>query len=207
MSRKELMEKLSKAPANGVGNNVRDGKYRFAIKKMGFIDGVKGTRFQTTLTVVNSQPIASVWLKTEKGHTEGTPVNGIPNPVGSDVDYLCVKLKETKSVGPGNIRRLILELFGKQDLPDDEYWETLQEATDTDEEGNNLAIPLNPSKGMLLDGETVRTVTSENKVEIITMKWSHVPQDSYDQDLYAKWIDNVATASAQQPQQLQGAAA
>lgn len=206
MGRKELMQKLAAAPANGVGNNIRDGKYRFAIKKMGFIDGVKGTRHQTTLTVVNAAKVDSVFMKTEKGHKEGELVNATPNPVGSDVDYLCVKLNEMKSVGPGNIRRLLLDLFGKSDLPDAEYYETLQEATDTDSEGNNLPNPKNPTKGMLIDAETVRIVTAEKQVEIITVKWSHVKPESYDQNAYANWIDSVAAAAAA-PAQLQAGAA
>lgn len=198
--RKALMEKLAKAKAGGVGNNFKDGKYRLAVKKMGLEDGFKGTRFQTTFTVVNSIKIPVIELKTNKS----LDIN--PNPVGSDVDWLAMDLDKEDSAGPGNVRRLIMDLFDKKELSDEEYIETLAEMADLDENGDPLPEPLHACKGMLIDMETVRIVTKKNKVEIVVCKWSHVPFESYDQAAYSKWLDEVATQQQAQQQQLAAAA-
>ncbi len=198
--RKALMDKLSKARASGVGNNFKDGKYRLAIKKMGLEDGFKGTRFQSTFTVVASQKIAVVELSTNKA------LDVTPNPVGSDVDWLAMDLDKEDSAGPGNVRRLIMDLFDRKELSDEEYIETLAEMCDLDEEGNPLKEPLNLAKGMLIDMETVRIVTKKNKKEIVVCKWSHVPHDSYDQQAMSKWLDEVAVQTQAHQQQLAAAA-
>jgi hypothetical protein len=198
--RKALMEKLATAKAGGVGNNFKDGKYRLAVKKMGLEEGFKGTRFQSIFTVVNSIKIPVIELKTNKA----LDIN--PNPIGSDVDWLAMDLDKEDSAGPGNMRRLMMDLFDKRDLSDDEYMETLCEMSDLDIEGIPLAKPENAAKGLLIDMETVRIVTKKNKVEIVVPKWSHVPFDSYDQTAIAKWIDDVAIQAQTHQQQLAAAA-
>lgn len=193
--RKALMEKLSKAKAGGVGNNFKDGKYRLAVKKMGLEDGFKGTRFQTTFVVAASRKVPVICLKENKA------LDVDPNPVGSDVDWMAMDLDKTDSAGPGNVRRLICDLFDKRDLSDEEYIETLAEMCDLDENGDALAAPLHASKGMLIDMETVRIITKTNKVEIVVPKWSHVPFSTYDQNAVSAWIDQVAVqAQAHQAQ-------
>jgi hypothetical protein len=198
--RKAIMDKLAKARPSGVGNNFKDGKYRLAVKKMGLEDGFKGMRFQCTFTIVNSQKIAVVELTTNKA------LDVTPNPVGSDVDWLAMDLDKEDSVGPGNVRRLIMDLFNKRELSDDEYMETLGEMCDFGPDGEPLENPENAAKGLLLDMETVRIVTKKNKKEIIVCKWSHVPDESYDQKAVATWIDSVAAQQQAAQQQIATAA-
>jgi hypothetical protein len=54
--------------------------------------------------------------------------------------------------------------------------------------------------------ETVRIVTKKNKKEIIVCKWSHVPDESYDQTAVATWIDSVAAQQQAAQQQIATAA-
>ncbi len=186
-ARKSLLKSLSKASASGVGNNFKDGKYRLAIKKMALEDGFKGTRFQVTFTVMNSTKIAVQSKKTNE------VLNVEPNPVGSDVDWMQVKLTDKDSAGPGNIRRLMLDLFGKKEITDEEYEETLAEMCDLDlETGDPLDEPQELAKGMVIDMETVRIVTAKNKIEIVATKWSHVEQTEADQARVKKWLEDLA---------------
>jgi hypothetical protein len=194
--RKALMAKLKTARASGVGNNFKDGKYRLAVKKATLEDGFKGTRFQVTFVVVASQKIPVIELLTNKA------LDVMPNPVGSDVDWLAMDLDKEDSAGPGNVRRLIMDLFNKSSLSDDEYIGTLAELADLDEDGVPLENPTNDCKGLLLDMETVRIVTKKNKKEIVVCKWSHVPFESYDQGQYAQWIDTVAVQAQAHAAQL-----
>jgi hypothetical protein len=167
---------------------------------MGLEDGFKGMRFQCTFTIVNSQKIAVVELTTNKA------LDVTPNPVGSDVDWLAMDLDKEDSVGPGNVRRLIMDLFNKRELSDEEYMETLGEMCDFGPDGEPLENPENLAKGLLLDMETVRIVTKKNKKEIIVCKWSHVPDESYDQRAVATWIDSVAAQQQAAQQQIATAA-
>lgn len=196
--RAALMAKLAKARASGTGNNFRDGKYRLAIKKMGLEDGFKGTRFQATFTVVQSAKVAVVGLggKGPQGLEKGKVFDIIPQPIGSDVDWLAMDLDKDDQPGAGNVRRLIMDLFDRKDLSDDEYIETLSEMCDITDEGEPLPQPLNLAKGMLIDMETVRVNTKKNGIEIVTCKWSHVPESSYDQHAVSTWIDSIASQMA-----------
>jgi len=179
------MAKLKAAQASGVGNNFKDGKYRLAIKKMSLEDGFKGSRFQVVFTVMNSQKIQVQSALT------GEILNIDPNPVGSDVDWLQM-LDEKDSPGPGNVRRLIMDLFGAKDLTDDEYIETLAEMADIDENGDALKQPLELAKGMVIDMETVRIITKKNKKEIVVCKWSNVQQTEEEQGQVKAWLASVA---------------
>lgn len=192
------MQRLAKARPSGTGNNFRDGKYRLACKKMGLEDGFKGTRFQATWTIVQSVKIPVIGLggKGPSALEKGKTFDITPNPVGSDVDWLAMDLDKDDQPGAGNVRRLIMDLFNQKELSDDLYIETLAEMCDIDEDGNALPQPLNLAKGKLLDMETVRKVTVKNGMEIVTCKWSHVPEDSYDQNAVSKWIDDIASQMA-----------
>lgn len=196
--RAALMAKLAKARASGTGNNFRDGKYRLAVKKMGLEDGFKGTRFQATFAVVQSVKVPVIGLggKGSSSLEKGKVFDIIPQPVGSDVDWLAMDLDKDDQPGAGNVRRLIMDLFDKKDLSDDEYIETLAEMCDIDDNGDPLPQPLHLAKGMLLEMETVRKLTQKNGVEIVTCKWSHVPASSYDQDAVKNWIDTIAAQMA-----------
>lgn len=194
-TRAELLKNLSKASANGVGNNIRDGRYRFCVKEMGFRDGFKGTRFQAVLTVVNAIKKTDVVCVLKASPNYGQKIDVEPNAVGSDIDWLATNLNEKDSPGPGSIRKFVESLVGKQ-MADEMYYETLHEACDLDPEGKELKTPLNPCRGMLIDGDTVRIETKKNKKEIIVVNWSNVPEASYDQEAYKLWLANIAAAAA-----------
>lgn len=186
------MQKLGKAKASGAGNNFRDGRYRVAVKSMGFQEGFKGTRYQAELMIMNSVKVPVVSLKT------GEPLNIEPNPVGSTVDWLCVDLDKDDQPGAGNLRKFVITLVGALDATDEDYLDTLAELSDVDENGD--ALPLEqrqqPGRGMVLDIETARIVTKKNKVEIVVCRFSHVPDSQYNQEAICKWMDEVANFQA-----------
>jgi hypothetical protein len=194
--RASLMQKLKKANASGTGNNFRDGKYRAVVKSMGFKEGFKGTRYQVEFVVMNAQKVPVVSVKT------GQPLDITPNPVGSTVDWLCVRLDDLEQPGAGNLKRFILDLVGASDATEDDYFETLQELSDVDENGDALPAEQRqePGKGMCVDIETVRKETVKNKKEIVTLRFSHVPDSQYDQNAMISWMDQIAMFNAQQQQ-------
>jgi hypothetical protein len=182
---------LSKATASGVGSNFKDGKYRLAIKKISLEEGFKGTRFQVVFIVMNAMKIQVQSKKTNE------ILDIVPNQVGSSVDWIQVKLTEKDSVGPGNIKRFMMDLFGVKEISDEEYLETLSEMCDLDHNtGDALKEPLELAKGRVIDMETVRIETQKNKVEIVVPKWGHVPQTEEEQARVATWIDAVSSAQA-----------
>lgn len=187
--RKQLMKRLSEASASGVGNNFKDGKYRLAVKRMTLEEGFKGNRFQAIFTVMHSAKI----------HVISPLANEVlditPNLVGSDVDWLQM-LDEKDSPGPGNVRRLFMDLFNKKEISNDEYLETLAEMCDLDEEGDALEVPLNLCKGMVIDMETLRIVTKKNKKEIVVQKWSYVEQTEEERLGVVDWMNQVTTHKA-----------
>lgn len=189
--RQALMKKLRAASASGVGNNFKDGKYRLAVKKMSLEDGFKGSRFQVAFLVMAASKIPVQSVKT------GDTLNIEPNPVGSSVDWLQM-LDDKDSPGPGNVRRLMLDLFNKKEIDDDEYIDTLAEMADIDADGEPLKKPLELAKGMVIDMETIRIETKTNKKEIVVCKWSHVAQSEDERVAVVTWMDQVAAAQAAQ---------
>ena len=178
--RKALLKKLAAAKSAGVGNKVRDGKYRWAVKKMAVESGHKGNRFQMELVVMKAAKIRVVSPANPPKKMEETYPDVEPDSVGSTIDWLQM-LDKKDSPGPGNVRRMIEDLFGKKE-DDDAYFETLAEVCDLDEDGEPLDEPLNLVKGMVIEGETLRIITKENKVEITVIKWSHVEQTEEEAD-------------------------
>lgn len=194
---------LSKAkPSGGAWDSFRDGRYRLCVKKMVFEKKLKETIFKTTFTVVNSTKITVQSVKT------GEKLDIEPNRPGSDVDWVATKLTEIDSPGPGNIRRLMMDLFNEREISDELYFETLAEMTDYGKDGNPLPVPLELAKGLLLDMETTRIETKKNKKEIVVCKWSHVPsavekgpQTEAERAAMIGWLNQVATQqAATQPQ-------
>lgn len=195
-NRKALLEKLAKAKAGGVGNNVRDGKYRWAIREMEMLSGHKGNRFQMGLVVMNSAKIQVVSPANPPGKMEDTYPDVEPDPVGRNVDWLQMLDKED-APGPSNVRSMIETLFNKKE-DDESYFETLAEVCDLDSDGEPLKEPLNLVKGMVIEGETKRIITKTNKKEITVIMWTHVEQTPEEQEEVAAWIDAVITHTASQ---------
>ncbi len=207
-NRMAFLKGLSKAKASGGAyDNFKDGKYRLVVKKMSFEDKLKETIFKVTFTVMNATKIPVQSVKT------GEKLDIEPNRPGSDVDWVCTKLNELDSVGPGNIRRLMMDLFNVREISDDEYFETLSEMTDYDPAtGEPLKVPLELAKGLVIDMETTRIETKKNKKEIAVCKWSFVasnvekgkPQTEAERVAMIGWLAQVA--AQQTPAAAQAAA-
>lgn len=192
-NRKALLQKLSKAKASGgAWENFKDGKYRLVVKAMALEDKRKETIFKTIFTVMNAIKIAVQSVKT------GEKLDIEPNRAGSDVDWIQTEIdgSNSEAMGPANIRRFMMDLFNKKEISDDEYYETLAEMCDLDEEGDPLKVPLELAKGMVIDMETVRIVTKKNKVEIIVPKWSYVKQSEEERIQMIGWLNQVAAQTA-----------
>ncbi len=193
-----FLQGLSKAkPSGGAYDNFKDGKYRLCVKKMCFEDKLKETIFKCTFTVMSATKIAVQSAKT------GEKLDIEPNRPGSDVDWVAVKLTEIDAPGPGNIRKLMMDLFNKREISNEEYFETLAEMTDYDEAGEPLKEPLELAKGLVIDMETTRIVTKTKKIEIVVCKWSFVPsavekgvQTEAERLAMVGWLNQVAAANA-----------
>ncbi len=211
--RAALLRKLSKATASGVGNHFKDGRYRVAVKKMELLTGFKGDRFQATFVPVSAIKIPVQSVKTnEKLDIE-------PSPVGSDVDWLQMLDKED-SPGPGNIKKMLEELFGKKFASEEEYLETLSEVCDIcmgydmsrccckdeEEHGDLLKDPENAVRGMLIDMVTVRIETKTNKKEIVVHNWTHASGGDQPTQETLAWLDSLNEQKPVEPTQA-GAAA
>ena len=204
-SRAGLLKKLKGAKEGGVGNNFRDGRYRLVVRQLQLLRGFKGQRFQATLVPMTATKIPVQSVKT------GEKLDIEPNPIGSDVDWLCTKLDEDDSVGPGNLRKFIRSLCTSlKEISDDDFAETLAEVCDlcmgTDaaqcvcedkaEHGAPTKVALEPAKGMMIDMETVRIETSKNKKEIVVCNWTHVEQTEEERQENIKWLAALTTAQA-----------
>lgn len=203
--RKAIMEKMKKARATGIGNNFRDGRYRLVGKRAGIEDGHKGMRFQASWVVMQAfkVPVVGLGGGGPSGLEKGKAFDIEPNPIGSTVDWLAMDLDKEDQPGAGNVRKLFMELFNVKDLDDDTYFETLAEVCDYDPDtGEPLARPLNLFKGLVIDMETKRHITQKKEQEIVISIWQHVPPTSYDKDLMAKWVDDVAARAAAYEKQL-----
>ena len=187
--RAELMKRLSEATASGVGNNFRDGKYRLIVKGAGLPKGYRGSRFQTTFVVMNAIKVPVTSLQTKE------QLDIEPNAVGEEVDWLCM-LDGKDSPGPGNMRRFILDLVGKKDMSNKDYFETIEEVCDVDSDGVPLPEPKEMVKGLMIDMSTVRIVTKTNKVEIVVCKWSHVETSEEDQRANIEWLNALGAQKA-----------
>lgn len=171
-ARAALLRKIADSAVSGGGNNIRDGRYRFAIKKLALEDKFSGTVFIAEFVVVAASKIPVTSLKT------GEKLNIEPNEAGSDVSW--VQLVDKHPSALGNIKGFALELFGETEasVSDDEFVETLQELTEK-----------NAAQGMLIDAETYRKVTKENGIEITIPKWHNV--STQDPEKTRAWMESL----------------
>lgn len=180
MTRAEMLQKSAEATASSVGNYLRDGRGRLAVKKLEFSSGYKGDRFVASFVVVSSQKIPVYSEKQQKA------LDIEPNPAGTDVDLVWM-LKHPSTWG--NIKALVFALFGESEetTPQAEFKECLDE----------ISGPGQTAKGMQVDYSTIRKVSDENKVELILPKWSTVEQTDEVIAQTKKWMDSlVANKSA-----------
>lgn len=183
LDRKELLRKIAEADVTAGGNNILDGRYRFAVKRFDLSEGFKGNRAVFEFVVMNSNKIPVVSLKT------GQQLDVSPSPAGSEVSY--VQLLDKHENAFGNVKGVVLELFGEKDASNEELIEAMTEMLDK-----------GTAYGMVIDCTTTRKVTQKNSIEIVIPKWSHVPQTADDIKRTRAWIESLtlAQSAAQAPQ-------
>lgn len=145
------LNKAAKAKAFKNSDTIRDGVYKFVIKKFEINEGHKGTFSVLELRVLEAQ---AVDLPDEEvlqpdGTKKKVPVVVKPNSVGSD----CANLIDLGSEsGPNNLRGLIESLNGEA-VSDDEFVELT----------NKLRSEANPLCGYVIKGSTFRKRIQKGK--------------------------------------------
>lgn len=185
-TRDELLKQIANATPSGGGNNCRDGRYRFAVRKLGLDAGFKGARFDMDLVVVGCQKIPGlVELKT------GKAIDVEPNAIGTDVGI--VKMLESKEPyeppGFGDTKAFVLALYGvnESETTSDEIIQLIDDLDKT-----------NCAYGMVIDCVTRRKISEKNKVEMVLQDWFHVQQTPEDIVKTRAWLEsllNIATAA------------
>ncbi len=179
-TRAELLKEIAESTPSGGGNNLRDGRYRFIVKKLALESGFHGPRFGIDLVVKNCAKIAVVELKT------GKAIDVEPNAVGTDVGI--VKMLSGKGnyqpPGFGDTKAFVLALFNAgEETTNDELVATIDELDKT-----------NSAYGMMIDCTTRRKVSKENEVEMVLQDWFHVEQTGEDIAASRKWVTELVTA-------------
>jgi len=172
--RAKLLNEIADSDVTGGGNNLLDGRGRFVVKRFSLEDGYNGGRAVFEFIVVASQKIPVVELKT------GKTLDISPNPVASSVSV--VNMIEKYKVALGAVKATVLALYNEVPESKEELIEILDEL-----DKNNSAY------GMVVDYETFRKITDENKVEIVVPKWSYVEQTKEDIKAMQNWIEALTT--------------
>lgn len=172
-SRRAVLEKIAKSSVSGVGNNLRDSRGRFVVKRLALEEGFNGTRFVADFIVASCSKIPVTSIKT------GQKLDIEPHVVGEEVNMVWMLDKHESAMG--NIKDLVLKLFGEIEVDPGELVESLEAVTE-----NNAAL------GMVIDYSTVRKVTKEKQVEIVLPKWETV--ETQNPEHYKKWMDSLKSA-------------
>ncbi len=189
-SRQELLDAIADSTPTGGGNNLRDGRYRLAVRKTGFGDGFNGARWDLDLVVVNCAKVAVAEVKT------GKPLDIEPNGVGTDVGIVKMLTtdKPYPAPGLGDTKAFVLALFGVgEDIDKKELVQALDELDRT-----------NSAYGMVIDCITRRKVSKANEVEMVLQDWHHVEQTADDIAKTRAWIESLITAAPAVVNQQQG---
>lgn len=183
-TRAELLKEIAESTPTGGGNQHRDGRYRFVVRKLALEAGFKGSRFGIDLVVKNASKMPNlVELKT------GQVIDVEPNGVGTDVGIVKM-LEGNESYQPpgfGDTKAFVLALFGAaEDTSAADLVETLDELDRT-----------NSAYGMVIDCSTRRKISTKNKVEMVLQDWFHVEQSREDIIENRKWVESLtATPTA-----------
>lgn len=178
--RKQILERIAKSSVSGSGNSLRDSRGRLVVKRMALEDGFNGTRFVMDTIVALCAKIPVTSIKT------GQPLDITPHTVGEEVNFVWMLDKHESAMG--NIKDLVLKLFGEAESDPVELVESLEALTES-----------NAGVGMVIDYSTVRKETKANKVEIVIPKWETVEQQNPEH--YKKWMDSLKSAAQTQPAQ------
>lgn len=172
MSKEDIRKKIAGSTVSGGGNNIRDGRGRLVLRRFALESGFKGSRAVFEFVVASSSKIPVTELKT------GKALDIEPNAVGSECSY--VQMLERHANAFGNVKGIVLELFGEKEATDDELVETLAEMEEK-----------NAAYGRVIDFETYRKITDANKVEIIVPKWYAVEQSDADVQRMRGWMESL----------------
>ncbi len=185
-SRAEILQEIADSTPSGGGNQLRDGRYRFLVKKLALETGFKGPRWTIDLVVKHAHKLPGVVeLLT------GRPIDVEPNAVGTDVGM--VKMLSTKedyeAPGLGDTKSFVLALYNStEETTRSDLVATLDELDKT-----------NCAYGMAIDCTTRRKVTDRNKRELVLQDWTHVEQTPEDIKKNRAWMESLVTAEAAAP--------
>jgi hypothetical protein len=177
LDRAALLNKMAKASIAGAnGDNARDGKYRFIVKRLAIEDGFKGVKFVAELLVKTS---AKVQVVSALDSSKVLEVQ--PNAVGDTVKWM--QMLEKHEGAMDRVRGFIYVLYGEtqQTMDDAAYLDTLDLLTGgTPEQLKGLA-DRNPACGMEIAASTRRTMTKKGE-EIVALSWETVKDAEERQD-------------------------
>lgn len=185
-SRAELLAEIAGSTPSGGGNNMRDGRYRFIVKKTSLPPpGFHGPRWDIDLVVKHAAKVAVVELKT------GKALDVEPNAIGTEVGLAKMLTGKGNYPAPGlgDTKAFVLALY---DAPAETSQAEL--ITTLDELDSK-----NSAYGMAIDCVTRRKVSKENEVEMVLQDWSHVVQTAEEIIANRKWVEALTTAPAQLP--------
>ena len=170
-----IFKKIATSRASKGGNHIKDGKYRFLVKKVLQEKKEDGEMFIVELQVVTSENVPGQFEKAGKPVWPGIEgaVEVKANPVGSSPSYV-LNLDSNKSAG-NNAKAFVLALYDGEDF-DEEDEEAVADFVETVDE---LVGEMQPARGMLIDDETFRKKIKGGKnagEPFVGHNWTHVPQ-------------------------------
>lgn len=179
MDRAEILKKVSQSTVSAGGNNLRDGRYRLALRRFELTEGFKGSRTVFEFVVVSASKQLVVELKT------GKKLDIEPNPVGSDVSLVNMLDKHESAFG--NTKAAIMGLAGVTEMDEATVLETMNDMLE-----NGAAV------GRVVDVATYRKETQANKKEITLPKFYPVEQTDEDVERMKKWFSDLDAANEAQ---------
>jgi hypothetical protein len=156
LTRDQLFQQIAEATPTNRGDQMRLGKYVFALKKAMINQGFKGLHFIIELLVKEAQA--------KRADVQ-------PNAVGSTVALVFKLEGEFMQVALNNIKSFVLALLGEPDTAENQAQvkEVLNELTSDDQ----------PLRGMLIACEAFEAEKQKKKGETyIGQNWAHVPNQT-----------------------------
>lgn len=175
MASKALLNKIARSRATKGGNNIKDGKYVFEIKKIIQEKKEDGEMFIVELGVVECEAQPGNFERAGKPVWPGVDgaIEVKPNPVGSSPSYV-LNLDKNKSAG-GNVKAFVLALVDGEDFSEEDEKAVADFVATVDE----LIGPTQPARGMLIYDETFRKKIKggDNAGQpFVGHNWQHVEQ-------------------------------
>ena len=178
MTREEILKKIAEANVSSGGNNLRDGKGQLVLQKFELTTGFNGERAVFEFVVVSSQKKNDVVsVKT------GEKLDIEPNAPGSTVSIVNMLGKHDSAFG--NTKGIVLALWGEAETSNEELLAVMQ-----------MMLDSGAGVGRVINYDTYRKETKENKVEIVLPKWFSVEQTDERVEQMKAWLAQVTAAQA-----------